>query len=263
MSFRRRLALLAAALLSGILPAAAAEAAPTVSLRFVSESLAPYSFLKDGKPAGPLVELLQLACGQLGWRCSVELHPWRQALAMAERGEVDGVLVLADTPQRQGRFHFSVPIVDARYTLFARAGDDFRLGTDRSALHGRRLAAYGPSGTSQAMLDLVAGLDVTTVIEADNLVLLRKLAAGAYGEHGLALVNESVALHLIREHLLGGLQSAGRVKEFSYSFALVRTRVPEARQREFDAALTALCRSGRTAALLSAQGLPASACRRN
>jgi hypothetical protein len=50
------------------------------------------------------------------------------------------------------------------------------------------------------------------------------------------------------------------VKEFSYSFALVRARVGVARQREFDAALTALCRSGRTASLLSAHGLPASAC---
>jgi polar amino acid transport system substrate-binding protein len=210
-----------------------------------------------------MVAVLQAVCTELKRSCRIEVMSWRRALALAERGVVDGVLVLAERPPRRSRFHHSVPIVESRHTLFARACDDFRLGKDRSVLRGRSLAAYGPSATSQAMLGMVAGLDVPTVIEAGNLTLRHKLAAGAYGEQGLALVNENVALHLIREHLLGGLQAAGRVKEFSYSFALVRARVGVARQREFDVALNALCRSGRTAALLSAHGLPASACARS
>lgn len=236
----------------------AARAAP--ELRFVTEPFPPYSYAEaGGRAGGPMVDVLQAVCERLRWRCKVEVMPWRRALMLAQRGEADGLFTVVDTRERRIYFHVSAPVIDARYTLFARAGNDFQL-QDRQQLVGRTLAAYGPSATVLALDELVEGLDVRTEIETDNRTVLRKLAAGRYGEQGLALVNESVALALMRDEQIAGLQAAGTVREFAYSFGLSRRRVDGPRAAEFDRALQELCRSGRTAELIRPHALPASAC---
>jgi len=227
--------------------------------RFVTEHFPPYTYAQAGTAAGPMVDVLQAACARLRWQCAVEVLPWRRALGLAQNGLVDGIFTVVDTPERRSYFHVSVPVLGARYTLFTRAGDDFVLH-DREALNGRTIGAYGPSATVLALDELVEGLKVETVIEPDNRTVLRKLAAGRYGPHGLALVNEYVALQLMREDQLGGLQSAGTVKEFDYAFGLVRQRVNARDFKAFNEALVALCHSGRSAELVRPYALPASAC---
>lgn len=244
----------------GLAGAAVAQEKPRPELRFVTEPFSPYTYAgPDGQAAGPMVDLLKAACERLRWRCPVEVMPWRRALAQAQRGEVHGIFTIVDAPERRVYFHVSVPVIDARYTLFARAGDDFQLHR-REQLIGRTLAAYGPSTTVLALDELVEGLDVRTEIEADNRTVLRKLSAGRYGRNGLALVNESVALALMREEQIQGLQAAGTVKSFAYAFGLSRQRVSAAQARDFDRALNALCRSGQSAALIKPYALLASAC---
>jgi len=242
---------------------AAAMAAPP-ALRFVTEPFPPYTYAgADGQAAGPMVDLLNASCARLRWTCTIEVMPWRRALAQAQRGEVHGIFTIVDSPERRVYFHSSVPVVDARYTLFARAGEDFKLSPSsavRPQLEGRTIAAYGPSATVLALDELIEGLDVTTQIEADNRTVLRKLAAGRYGEHGLALVNESVALALMRDEQIQGLQAAGSVKSFAYSFGLSRKRVSVAQARSFNKVLYEMCRSGASAALIKPYALLASAC---
>lgn len=97
-------------------------------------------------------------------------------------------------------------------------------------------------------------------VEPDNATVLRKLVHGRYGEQGLAFINESVALWLLKQEQLQGLQMAGVVREISYGFGLVKARLSEADFQRFDEALAANCRSGRTAALVRPYALPASAC---
>lgn len=240
--------------------AGSALAAPA-KLRFVTEPFPPYTYAEDGRAAGPMAEVLRAVCEKLQWSCSIEVMPWRRALATAQRAQVEGIFAIVDTPERRAYFHVSQPVIDARYTLFARAGEDFQLH-DRRALEGRTIAAYGPSATVLAMDELVEGLDVKTEVEADNRTVLRKLSAGRYGERGLALVNESVALSLMRDEQIQGLQSAGSVKEFAYVFGLSRQRISSQQALAFRQALYELCRSGRNAALIKPHALPASACRK-
>ncbi|QPF71799.1 transporter substrate-binding domain-containing protein [Roseateles sp. DAIF2] len=228
---------------------------------FVTEPFPPYTYAgAGGSPAGPMVEVLREACAALQWQCEIELLPWRRALAQAQRGEVDGIFTVVDTPERRAYFHVSVPVIDARYTLFARAGDDFLYRGERQQLLGRTIAAYGPSATVLALDELAEGLELKTEVEPDNPTVLRKLAAGRYGPQGLALINESVALHLIREQGIGGLQAAGMVRSFAYAFGLSRQRIGPKEFQAFNAALVRLCRSGRSAELIKPHALPASAC---
>ncbi|MDM4768145.1 transporter substrate-binding domain-containing protein [Pelomonas sp. SE-A7] len=242
------------------LPLDSAMAEPARS--FVTEPFPPYTYAERGKAAGPMVAVLQAVCEELRWNCLVEVLPWRRALGLAQAGRVDGIFTVVDTPERRVYFHVSQPVIAARYTLFSRAGDDFRF-KDKQGLQGRTLGAYGPSATVLALDELVADVaGVQTVIETDNRTVLRKLAAGRYGPKGLALVNESVALTLMRDEKLDGLQTAGSIKDFDYAFGLSRQRVNEADFKAFNEALAQLCRSGRTAELLRPFAVPASACRK-
>lgn len=230
-------------------------------MRFVTEPFPPYTFATDGRAAGPMVDVLQAACARLAWRCDVEVLPWRRALGMAQRGEVEGIFTVVDSPERRQYFHVSPPVIEARYVLFARVGSGLQYGGDPQTLAGRVIGAYGPSATALTLEQLIDGVPRThSEIEPDNRTVLRKLAAGRYGEDGLALANEAVALHLMREDGLRNLQPAGLVKAFGYSFGLARQNIELSQAQALAKTLHELCRSGRTAELLKGYGLPAAAC---
>ena len=243
--------------LLALLPVAVAQPA----MRFVTEPFPPYTYAVDGHAAGPMVDVLQAACARLAWRCEVEVLPWRRALNMAQRGEVEGIFTVVDSPERRQYFHVSPPVIEGRYVLFARQGSAFQYGGDPQALAGRVIGAYGPSATALTLEQLIDGVPRTrSEIEPDNRTVVRKLAAGRYGEDGLALANEAVAQHLMREDGIRNLQPAGLVKSFGYSFGLVRQNVELAPAQALAKTLYELCRSGRTAELLKPYGMPGAAC---
>lgn len=235
--------------------------AQTRTMRFVTEPFPPYTYASDGRAAGPMVDVLQAACMRMSWRCDIEVLPWRRALAMAQRAEVEGIFTVVDSPERRQYFHVSPPVIEGRYVLFARAGSGLQYTGDAQVLAGRTVGAYGPSATALTLEALIEGVPrVRSEIEPDNRTVLRKLAAGRYGEDGAALINEAVAQGMIREDGLSNLQPAGLVKLFGYSFGLSRQNVELAAAQAFGKALQELCRSGRTAELLKPYSLPASPC---
>ncbi len=238
-----------------------ATLASATELRFVAEPLPPYSYEIEGRPAGPLVDVMQAVCAKLDWRCSVEVLPWRRALRMGQAGEVEGVFAVVTPPTTRPKFHVSPPVIDARYLLFARSASTLNFDGDNRVLAGRVIGVYGPSGAQDAATALIHAVPgARTEIETDNRAVLRKLAAGRYGEDGLALANEAVAQQLMREDGMSGLRPAGQVKTFGYAFGLNKERVDAATAAVFAKALLELCRSGRTAELLKPYGLSASAC---
>lgn len=252
---KRLLALLCALPLAG--------AAGGQTLHFVTEPFPPYTHARDGQAVGPMIDVLRAACAQLGWQCPVEVMPWRRALDMAQRGRVDGIFTVVDSPERREYFHVTPPVIEARYAFFARAGSTVQYGGERRLLDGRTIGAYGPSATSQTLAQLTEGLArVRVEVEPDNRTVLRKLAAGRYGEDGLALINEAVAHHLMLEEALPGLVHAGVARNFGYAFAFSRQKIEPARAQQFGRALYELCRSGRIPEMLRVYGLPASPCSR-
>lgn len=243
-----------------LLVATPIAAEPPPVLHFGTEPFPPYVVERQGRAVGPMVEVLRATCERLAWRCELTLLPWRRALAEAEAGRLDGLFPLLQTPERERLFHFSSHVLNARYALFSRSGQSYRYDGPAS-LEGHELGVYGPSGTSAALNELLQdGPGVSVHVEPDNATVLRKLVHGRYGEQGLAFINESVALWLLKQEQLQGLQMAGVVREISYGFGLVKARLSEADFQRFDEALQANCRSGRTAALVRPYALPASAC---
>jgi polar amino acid transport system substrate-binding protein len=235
--------------------AAPLQAAPP-TLHFATKPFAPYAYADaNGRAAGPLVELLQAACADTGWHCTVAVLPWRRALGMAERGELDGVFPVVDSAARRSAFHLSPAVLQARYVLVSH-----QRGTagPPPGLAGRTVAAYGPSDAATTLRQLAEGQPgVRVAIEPDHQTVLRKLLAGRYGDDGLALVNEAVAKHLRDTGDMHALQAVGVVKPLRYAYALVPQRVGSAQAQAFAAAVAALCRSGQASALLRRHALPA------
>ena len=248
--------LCAAALVLSALPLAAA---PAPRRLFLTEPFPPYTYERTGQPAGPMVDVLDEACEQLGWRCEVRVMPWRRALALAEQGEAHGLFTVVDAPERRRYFALSPAVVQARYTLFGRQGESLQYKGPAS-LEGRTVAAYGPSGTSLMLEELGQGQQFQMMIERDNLTVLRMLHAGRYGVQGLVLMNEAVALWLTAQNEMPPLQAVGTVKQFGYHFGLSRLRMSVAEQQQFQRTLQRLCRSGRMAELLQPYALPAAPC---
>lgn len=239
--------------------ALSARAEPARELEFSTELFPPYVVDLQGRASGPLVDVLNAACRNLGWNCNARIYPWRRAVDMMEKAEVDGLFPLLDVPARRERMWMSVPVVDGRYVFFSRRGVDFAYRGPES-LRGREIGVYGPSGTSMTLQDLAGESPPKIRLERDNLVALKMLAAGRYGEQGLVFANEHVALWLLASNAMTGLQSSGGAKGISYVFGLTRRRLSATDFAAFDDALKALCLTGQTAELVKPYGVPPSAC---
>ncbi|MDR7268445.1 polar amino acid transport system substrate-binding protein [Pelomonas saccharophila] len=239
--------------------ALSAGAEPLRHVEFGTQLFPPYVVELQERASGPMVDVLNAACRSLGWNCNARIYPWRRAVDLMERAEIDGLFPLLDVPARHERMWMSVPVVDGRYVFFSRRGVDFAYRGPES-LAGHEIGVFGPSGTSMTLQDLAAGAQAKVRLERDNLVALKMLAAGRYGERGLVFANEQVALWLLASNAMTGLQSSGGAKDIYYVFGLTRRRVSAADSAAFDEALKELCRTGQTAELVKPYGVPASAC---
>lgn len=234
--------------------------AATPDYSFVTEEFPPYSYAQGGQAAGPMADVLRALCLRLATHCRIEVQPWRRALQQAESGRVDGIFTVVDLPERRQFFHVSPPVIRARYVFveLAISSTPWRGLPD---LAGRTVGVYGPSATESALRELGSGYRYQGSEETDNLVALRKLAAGRYGRGGLVLVNEGAARWLIAHQHITGLRVLPPVRDLMYSFGLSRQRLDAAAAGRFAAALRQLCHSGEMARLVRPYGLQVAPCR--
>lgn len=123
-------------------------------LRFVTEDFPPFTYaLKTPASSnagvhadGPLVEVVLAVCERLRYRCRIDIHPWRRALDLAERGEADGIFTVVHSPERDAHFHITRMLVTSRYAVFSH--DNEYVFSQPRDLAGRTIGVYGPSGTS-------------------------------------------------------------------------------------------------------------------
>jgi polar amino acid transport system substrate-binding protein len=73
---------------------------------------APTAFMKDGKPAGLLVDVVTEAFRRAGYPIKIKLMPWARCLAEAREGTVDGVFSSFKLPEREVFLSFTdVPVI--------------------------------------------------------------------------------------------------------------------------------------------------------
>ena len=89
------------------------------NLRIVTEPWAPFVFVKDGKPAGIDYEITAEVFKRLGINVQWQFLPWKRCLMMVEQGQVDGVLDIFESTERQSQLLYpSEPLSTVEFALF-------------------------------------------------------------------------------------------------------------------------------------------------
>ena len=119
--FMRLAAAMLAVLWSGIAMAQDAVA----DIDAYGEEFAPYSFMRDGKPAGISTDLLKRACTEAGLRCKIRITPWMRAYhtAMIQKNAL--VFSTSRTPERESRFQWVGPILPRAVSLYVLTATNF------------------------------------------------------------------------------------------------------------------------------------------
>ncbi|WP_372524462.1 substrate-binding periplasmic protein [Piscinibacter sp.] len=232
------LAALAFTLLSG-----AARADSTMT--FVVDPFPPFTYEENGAAAGPMSDTVRAVCEAIKVQCKLEVYPWRRALKLAEDGYVDGIYAIVDIPERRQFFYVTPPIIDSGYAVFVHKSSTLTYHQP-SDLAGYTVGAFGPSAASRAVDELARAVPtLRTLIEVDNVTLLKKLSSMRYGERGAAFANVDVGNYLVKQENIADLRVAGVVSKTAYSIGLSRAKVSEQRAQEFMTALRKLVKAGK------------------
>ncbi|WKB53085.1 substrate-binding periplasmic protein [Eleftheria terrae] len=163
------------ALLVLLAPACRLAVAQKVQVQAVTEAT-PYTFLRNGKVAGPATEIVEMSLERAGlsdWRIS--LYPWARALDLARNEPNVLIFLIARTPQRESQFKWVGEFMKMEYHLY-------RLKDRREVTVGRLEDARNFSvGVTRDDLrhQYLQGKGFTKiVVSAHNIDNFRKLLAG-------------------------------------------------------------------------------------
>ncbi|NRF67872.1 transporter substrate-binding domain-containing protein [Aquincola sp. S2] len=250
---RRRL--LAAALLVSSVAGPAAAQAP---LLFVMDPFPPFALVDNGMPGGPMAEMIQAACAVLKRDCTLKQFPWRRALEMVERGEADGIFPLANLPERAQQFQLMPPLIVSGYGIFVPEASPLQQYTKPADLDGYTVGAYGPSAATLVLDSLAASAPgIKTVVEIDNIRVLRMLSGLRYGPRSAALLNHDVGNHLLRSEGIAGVRLAGKVRRIEYCIGLSRSKFGSKEAADFAAVFQRLIEGGQIRAIATKYGVTA------
>lgn len=91
-----------------------------------TDDYAPYTIVSGQKVSGACAELVETALKLEGHTVTFIAVPWARATAMAASGDVAGTMPWFKISEREARFSFSAPIIEAKNVIFFKKGGKFR-----------------------------------------------------------------------------------------------------------------------------------------
>jgi polar amino acid transport system substrate-binding protein len=85
------------------------------------DNFPPFVEVKDGKPTGLVVDILEAAAAKAGFEVQFVLVPFAEVQGTLDDGRAQAIVPLAITPERQKSFDFSDPILMTGGAFFVRA----------------------------------------------------------------------------------------------------------------------------------------------
>lgn len=111
----------------------------SLPITLVSSDWEPY-LSPDLPENGPLAQITTQTLQGAGYQPEYTFTSWTLAQQAVENGGALGVVAMVQSGQRDGRFLYSDPIVELRYTLFGLSDDDLAAISERDDLGGLRVA---------------------------------------------------------------------------------------------------------------------------
>ncbi|MBZ2172698.1 substrate-binding periplasmic protein [Nitratidesulfovibrio sp. SRB-5] len=223
-------------------------------LVFVTQQFPPFNYLeRDGdteRVAGPVAEIISMACERMGVGCTFRLLPWARAQQEVRNGNADGIFTIGFVSDRQQWLHFCPPLLRAEYGFFVRTENPLRYVTPRD-VSGYRVGVYGPSLTANILDQLARQVPMTVDVATDNDAGFLKLAQGRIDAVFSNRENGLATIALLR---IANLRYAGWHNRVDYTVAFSRRTAPEVVEA-FETALRMLHREGELQRCLARYGL--------
>lgn len=204
--------------------------AQSKTLVFNTQEFAPFNYKKNGKAAGPVVEIINEVCQQIQLKCAFKVLPWRRAQKEVEVGLSDALFVVGKNKKREEWLHFSLPIIKTEYGFFVLKLNKLTY-KDISDIQGYQIGVFGPSNTSNSLnkigIKLIkegfSAIDIT--MSYDDVLSFKMLNKK---NRGLQAVysNKDVGNKIIKKHGLKNLKYLGKHKELNYYIAFSKKTVP-------------------------------------
>lgn len=226
-------------ILAASLGLGALESPPVLVLN--TQDFAPFTYMVDGKPSGPGVEIVTLVCREAGIELTVQLLPWTRAQEEVAAGLAHGLFMIGWNADREAKLHASPPVFATEYGVFVRS-DDALAYSSPLQLKGRAIACYGPSNTSKS-LEAIKAQEPSIVIDItpDDESAFKKLSLG---RADAAFSNRDVGMALIAKLKLANLRYAGASSKLLYYIGFSKDTVPKELVDRFGAAYRALYAKG-------------------
>ncbi len=113
------------------------EAGERPVLLLGNESLPPMNFMKNGKPTGIVIDLVEALAQRMRHPVKIRLMNWAEAQQLVLEGRADALLQINPDPERLKIYDFSEPLLTSEFTIFTSTD---RLGaTSMSDLRGLKV----------------------------------------------------------------------------------------------------------------------------
>ena len=164
----------------------------------------PFNYNKNGKPSGFSIEYMDLLANKIGMKVQYVTGEWGELLDQAFKKELDVMLNIVKTPERQKRLLYTDSYAKNPNVIIAKYDSAI---TDTQSMFGKKVAY--PAGFFYDELLKSTFPQIKRVPLKGTLECLKAIQ---FGKAEAALVELAVANHLIRENLITGLEIKGEFK---------------------------------------------------
>ncbi len=176
----------------------------------------PYEFVdKNGKPIGFNVDLMRAVADSAELDIEIELGEWNSVVEKLQSGELNGLLGMAVTPERQKIYSFSIPHNTLHMGIFYRKGQKETTVED---LFGKEIVVQ----RNGVMYDYLLENSITDkIIAVESPIEGLKLLSSGSGDFGL--FEKYQCLYFVKENKIDNLEvSSTAVFDRDYAFATAK-----------------------------------------
>ncbi len=174
----------------------------------------PFNFAKDGKPQGYSIDFMNLVASKIGLKVEYITGPtWNEFLEMMKRGELDVMLNIVKTPERQKYLLYTPPYANNPNTILSRNDKQYQ---SLEQLFGKTVSV--PKGF---FYEEILKRDYPKIIveTVDNTLASMKVVS--FGTADAAFGELAVFKYLMNENLMTDLLVSGEVKLGNPEYALL------------------------------------------
>jgi len=174
----------------------------------------PFNFAEDGQAKGYSIEFMNLVARNVGLEVDYITGPsWGEFLEMMKRGELDVMLNIVKTPERQKYLLYTRPYADNPNTILSRRGAPY---DNLEQLFGKTISV--PKGFFYEEILKREYPKIKLHLVKDTLETMK---AVTFGKADAALGELAVFNHLLGKHLMTDLVVSGEVKMGNPEYALL------------------------------------------